>query len=360
MIVYHGTTLRRAQRIALEGFLPRRPSRRVWFAEGRGYAQGRAQTQARRGHDRPIVLTCDIDLELFRKRLGSNRVFYRNRVMAIDGPVPVTVLRTRLPLVKPPTAKKLANWLNMMLALPPRLGVQPSHDGIRRLLRWAERRLATGRRPGIIQKELLIRAQKLLPEFFRGVKMDLKRPPACLPGFGPERLRERRRPDPREALALTRLESDDPKQRIRGLETLAEIEDPDLFEWCVMCLEDDDLQVRLAALRTILHCRQVDCELLVPLARSDDKRIRAAAIAALAAHAGDQAEQWHERGLKDPEPCVRLATARLLKSLDPRRHRRLFELARHDSHPEVEKLAKALTSRRSRRRLLKTPAPIRR
>jgi hypothetical protein len=326
VIVYHGTTLRRAQRIALEGFQPSRPSRRVWFAEGRGYARGRADTQARRGHDRPIVLTCDIDLELFRKRLGSRRVFHRNRVIAIHGRVPVTVL-------------------------PPHLGVQPGHDGIQQLVRWAERRLAAGRRPGIIQKELLIRAQQLLPEFFRGVKIFRKRPLAHLPGFAPDRLAERGRPDPREALALTRLESDDPKQRIRGLETLAEIQDPDLFEWCAMFLEDAELQVRLAALRTMLRCRQVDCELLAPLAQSDDRRIRAAAIAALAAQAGDQAEQWCERGLKDPEPCVRLAAARLLKSLDPRRHRRLFELARHDSHPEIEKLAKTLASRKARRRL---------
>ena len=39
MIVYHGTTARRARRICQEGFLPKKPSRRVWFAEGRTYAQ---------------------------------------------------------------------------------------------------------------------------------------------------------------------------------------------------------------------------------------------------------------------------------------------------------------------------------
>ena len=62
MIVYHGTTRRRAMRIGKEGFLPKKPSRRVWFAQGRGYALGRAKTQARRAHGRPAVLKCEIDL----------------------------------------------------------------------------------------------------------------------------------------------------------------------------------------------------------------------------------------------------------------------------------------------------------
>lgn len=44
MIVYHGTTSRRAQRICAEGFLPKKPSRCVWFAENRRYALGRAKT----------------------------------------------------------------------------------------------------------------------------------------------------------------------------------------------------------------------------------------------------------------------------------------------------------------------------
>ena len=82
MIVYHGTTKRRAERICERGFLPRKPSRKVWFAESRKYAEGRAKTQARRAHDRPAVLTCEVDVNSFRRRLGPRRVMHRGRVTA--------------------------------------------------------------------------------------------------------------------------------------------------------------------------------------------------------------------------------------------------------------------------------------
>lgn len=92
MIAYHGTTDQRARRIAKEGFLPRKPSRRVWFAESRRYALGRAKTQARRASDRPVVLTCDLNLAQLRERLGARRIFHKNHIIAISAKVPVTVL----------------------------------------------------------------------------------------------------------------------------------------------------------------------------------------------------------------------------------------------------------------------------
>jgi len=79
MIVYHGTTNRRARRICVEGFLPRKPSGRVWFAESRAYALGRAKTQARRSRDRPVVLACDIDIHRMRNRYGAKRILHRKQ-----------------------------------------------------------------------------------------------------------------------------------------------------------------------------------------------------------------------------------------------------------------------------------------
>ena len=344
VIVYHGTTLRRAQRIALEGLLPRKPSRRVWFAESRGYAENRARTQARRAHDRPVVLACEISVPFFRKELGGRRVHHRNRVIAIEGPVPATAVLTRVPLGKPPTPKKLANWVNMMLGLPQRLGVAGNHPGIRRLAQWAERRLQTRPEGRIKQKDLLARARKLLPEFFRGARVDLSRPGAHRPAWAPEGIPKYGPADARETVALAMLEDADAVQRMRGLEILAQIRDPDLFEWCAMFLEDQDIEVRVAALRTMLRCEQLDTEMLVPLVEGENKRVRAAAIAALATRGGAQADRWYERGLKDPEPCVRLETARALRFLDPKGHRRLFEIARRDPNPQIVKLAKKLTA----------------
>jgi HEAT repeat protein len=116
-----------------------------------------------------------------------------------------------------------------------------------------------------------------------------------------------------------------------------------LFDWCLMFMDDEAVPVRLAALRGIRECPEADVSVVEPMAESGDKRVRAAAIAALAVHAGRDAPRWFERGLKDPEACVRRETAGALRGLDPARHRRLFELALCDPNPDVARVARKLT-----------------
>ena len=132
---------------------------------------------------------------------------------------------------------------------------------------------------------------------------------------------------------------------------LAEIPDPDLFEWCVMYLDDESSDVRVAALHAMLRCDHGDSEVIVPLAASEDKRVRAAAIAALAKHSGDDAPYWLSRGLKDPCSCVRVAAAGLLSELDPAKHRDVFELALYDHNREITRRAQKLTSGKGYARL---------
>ena len=344
MIVYHGTSRRRAMRICEVGFLPRKPSRRVWFAEDHGYALGRARTQARRAHDRPVVLTCEVDIQHIRRRLGGKRVFHKNRVIAIDGTIPVTVLRSHPAVDSPTTPKELAGWLNRLLGLKPHKGVPRTHPGVERLSRWVSQRLQHKPRRPARPGELLHLAQHWLPEYFDGVEVDLDRLKvypkveqihvAAEPELAPV--------DPREIEALECLESDKPARRVRGLKLLVRLEDPDLFEWCAMHLDDEPVEVRVAALRAMLHCRPDDPDLIVPLTECEDKRIRAAAIAALAKHGGAAATGWYERGLKDPEPCVRVETSHVLKYLDPKENRKIFELARHDPNPQIAEEARKL------------------
>jgi HEAT repeat protein len=85
-----------------------------------------------------------------------------------------------------------------------------------------------------------------------------------------------------------------------------------------------------------------------PSVASQDRRVRAAAIAALAKHAGADAPRWIERGLGDPEPCVRTEAVRFLGRLDPRHHRAVFELARHDPNPDIAARARKLLLRKRR------------
>ena len=94
-----------------------------------------------------------------------------------------------------------------------------------------------------------------------------------------------------------------------------------------------------------------DPALLEPLVASCDKRIRAAAIAALTRHAGPDAPRWFARGLKDPDPCVRVETARRLADLDPAAHRKVFDLALHDPDPDVVRRARKLAAGKGFRRV---------
>ena len=347
MIVFHGTTDRAARQIVQEGFLPRKPSKRVWFAAGRGYAHGRARAKARRAHARPVVLTCEINLGELRAKYGSKRVRIRNGIIAIDAPVPAGVLRSAgEPFGTPSTPAELAEWLNRVLGLKPHKGVGARHPGVVRLARWVANRIQDRPRRGIKRTELLAVARQWLPEFFEGVRID----PEDLHVYrqvdlGPEPQPEPEPPaDPREAEALELLDSGAPKRRARGLEILAELGDCDLFEWCAMYLDDDSPAVRLAALHAMARCEDIDADLVEPLARSPDNRLRGAAIAVLAARGGAKAPSWFERGLKDPSPCVRLETAKVLAGLDPERHRAVFQLALYDPNPKVAEIAEKLVA----------------
>ncbi len=346
MIVFHGTTARRARRICEEGFLPRKPSRRVWFAESRAYALGRAKTQARRSHDRAVVLTCDIDVPRFRARYGGKRVLQRNRVIAIDGAVPVAVLRSRPQAGVPTTPEEIARWVNSLLGVKPHRGVGRRHPGVARLSEWVNKRLQTATRKGVSPRELFYMARRWLPEAFEGYEID------------PESLRVFRQagdvhvrvdegalaPDPREAEALECLESPKARGRVRGLELLAKTRDPDLFDWCAMFAGDAAPTVQLAALRLMSRCDDGSPEAIEPLATSRSKRVRAAALAALAHLGGAGAVAWFTRGLKDPCPCVRVAVARQLEHLDATEHRAVFELALYDPNPDVARTARKLAA----------------
>jgi len=346
MIVFHGTTAKRARKICLDGFLPKKPSKRVWFAESRAYAERRGRTQARRSRDRSVVLTCNLDLNQPRHVLGSKRVLHQHRVIAINGTVPVSVLRSWPAKMDVATSPDdLAAWINRILRIKPHKGVSPKHEGVQRLSRWVVNRLRQQPRSPVKPTEILDIARRWLPEFLSDVVID------------PETLHAHSRTetisvevDHLESIAdehaheaLRLLEHEKAKQRIRGLRILIELEDADLFEWCAMLLDDESVEVQVAALKAIAHCEDADPDTIAPFAEHEDKCIRAAAIAALARHAGEDALQWFRRGLTDPLPNVRLETVSLLSLLDPTEHKELFELALYDPHPNVQQRAERLT-----------------
>lgn len=346
MIVYHGTTIQRARRICREGLLPKPPSGRVWFAEDRRYAYHRAGAWARRTRDLPIVLTADVDVAALRNELGRGRVMHRNAIIAIAGAVPVSMLRWDPEINLSATPAEVAEWLNEILGArrPRRIGRH--HPGVARLARWIDHQVGSGHRSEVRWSEIHEMAVKWLPEHFIGMQVDMRRVrDAPLVGTVHVEI-DRRRPrqDPRADEAIALLKATGVKARVRGLRLLAEIQDPHLFDWCTLFLGDESVTVQLAALEAMLSCEDLHPDVLEPLASSDNKRIRGAALAALTVHGGTHGPRWLARGLKDPCPCVRIAVARHLSRLDPATHEALFELALTDPNPDVVRFARKLAA----------------
>ena len=355
MKVYHGTNRQNARSIIRSGFRPI-----AWFTRSMGYAQRRAGHKAR-SHNDAVVLTCDLNLG--RLKDAGHRVWGKGGIYAVNKVLPASTVKGFIEVPfggtkEKPTAllggsrkviieslsKHLSAWANELLGLKHYKGVKPSHAGVNEIARWIFERY-DGDFDSVPETDLLHKACQWLPEFFEGVEIDWDRRSIY------RRIRDvRLKPeppepvDPREIEALDCLSAETPKRVIRGLKLLAEIGNEDLFDWCMMCISDESTDVVVAALQTTLDCETAYPDIIEPLADSSDKRIRAAAIAALAKHSDEGAPFWFERGLKDRETCVRLETAMLLSELDPREHQGLFELARYDPNPAVRNLGLKFTA----------------
>ena len=371
MIVYHGTTRRNANQIRVRGFLPRKPSRRVWFTQHRGYAKQRANCQARRAQDHPVVLKCDVNVDSLRKQHGGSRVISQNHVIAIRGKVPASAIceepgnLTHLPLEfthlplecnVPNSPGTLARWLNEVLSLKPHKGVSRNDPAVQRLLTWISNRFHANPRGTINRQELLAVARQWLPDFFEGVEVDFQHL-RTLPAHGSmtaasandEDVEEEpppRDPHDDEEEILDCLLSEKPQRRIRGLQLLTRRRDPDLFEWAMMLLGDAELSVQVASLQAMRQSPDVVPALIEDLAEDDDRRVRAAAIEVLAVCEGEGADddrKWLWAGMTDPDSHVRMTVVKHLQELEPEQYRDIFDAALHDPNPEIARLAGRLT-----------------
>ena len=103
--------------------------------------------------------------------------------------------------------------------------------------------------------------------------------------------------------------------------------------------------MRRKALELIGRSEDGDPCLLLPFAQCSHKGYARRRWPAWRAWAAPRPVEWCARGLRDADDAVRLAVARELPRYDPRRHRRLFELALYDPHPQIAERARKLTAR---------------
>ena len=348
MEFYHGTTLSSARGIIENGFRPRGGA--IWFTTNWAYAKNRAGHKARRKHDRPIVIQTELDVDELRRDLGPGKIHFRGGVVAVHERLAVQLLQSNLfELLACPAA--LSQWVNRQLGLYPHNGVSRNHWGIVRLAHWMNNRMTSGTGKRIDRQEFFTKGKQWLPGFFDKIPFS----PEVLPiqhlqndtielqvryTGTQEELSQSKEVDAHYAKAIADVSDLNPKKRIRGLQSLEKIGITDLFEWCLLHLEDESVDVIYNALRIMSRCDDGYVAPILPYAESKDKRIRAGALAALAKHASDDSERWFERGLKDPAACVRMEVARLLPMLDRIAHPTLFDIARHDPNPAVKRIAK--------------------
>ena len=186
------------------------------------------------------------------------------------------------------SAEEIADWLNQLLGLERSNGIHSGHPGVERLWRWHRNRITMEPHRKTEPEELLPKAQQWLSEFFDGVEVDPRKLKGstvrseAVAGEVSCELNSSESLDP----VMDWLESANAKHRVRGLKRLAELGVPDLFDWCLMFLEDESTDVQVAALQAMLECDEIDRAVLAPLSDSEDVRIRAAALAVLARHEG--------------------------------------------------------------------------
>ena len=74
----------------------------------------------------------------------------------------------------PETAEEIARWVNAVLGVKAHKGVSARDEGVLRLARWIDNRLATRPNARLGEKELLARAAQWIPDCFAGVEIDFE------------------------------------------------------------------------------------------------------------------------------------------------------------------------------------------
>ena len=348
MEFYHGTTLGSARGIIENGFRPRGGA--VWFTNHWDYAKNRADHKARRKHDRPVVFQTELKPKELRTRLGPGKIHVRGGIVAINEYLSVQLLHSNFfELLAYPAA--LAQWVNCQLGRYAHNGVSQNHWGIVRLAHWMDNRMRSGTGRRIDWQEFFMKGKQWLPGFFDEMLSNpeilpiqhLQNDTIAVHVLYPATSEESHQPAKADAhymKAIVDISDQNPKRRIRGLRGLEKVGTEELFDWCVLHLEDTSVDVVCNALRIMQRCDDGYVAPLLPYARSKDRRVRAGALAALAKHDSDDPERWFERGLKDPAACVRMEVARLLPLLDRIEYQNLYDIARHDPNPAVKQSAK--------------------
>jgi hypothetical protein len=325
--------------------------------------------------ERPIILTCNIDVSAMMHHAGNGNVFHSRGILSVRGHVsanilcddPTDVQRAAKFLELPDQPAALARWINRLLELPPHRGVRRRDPGVLRLAKWIQEQIARNPSRQISEFEVAEVASHWLPEFFRGVAVDPARMRSLrfrgsatgdlttlIPSARDDVSTTLHENSAVESEALLCLASDKPRRRIRGLRLLSSIASPgDLVDWCLMLLDDEDVEVAVAALQNLAcHCEQVDRSLVEELTSDQDRRLRAAALEVLAVHDPQETGRWLWQGLSDPEAHVRMRLVRHLDRLDPALHPDVFHTALTDPNPEIARLAR----RRSEGRGIHMPA----
>jgi len=197
IILWHGTSKSRAEIIAKTGFY-----RDSYFARLVGISWKYASVKQRQD-DPGVLMLCAIDLSLYA---GHDYRIQKELIYNFEPPVPTeavvgifgidrfsrtelsnkaNLFKTRIKKYKigarPPEiaiarncgSEAIVYWINMYLSSRIDGRVEITHPGIRQIRTWVERNYDNGRVSPISEKEMLIQAQRYIPEFFGKISIAL-------------------------------------------------------------------------------------------------------------------------------------------------------------------------------------------
>jgi hypothetical protein len=192
VVLWHGTSKSRAESILREGFRAkkaekkRREKGRIYFARRRKMAYGYARSRARSDGDRPAIIMCAIDLNVYSnyELQGSDVYVFEHEcigsevVRKVDGLTKQRLKKlekrelgtrgnasaefTNVALTFSSGSAGIAYWINNYLMLDDQSKLRQDHSAVGKIKQWLDAQADAGRFGEVSDEEMLLQMQKHL------------------------------------------------------------------------------------------------------------------------------------------------------------------------------------------------------
>jgi hypothetical protein len=184
VILWHGTSRSRAESIRAEGFVAKKGIKgRMFFTRQPAVAYGYAEQRAIRERDKPAVITCSIDINVYDDFICptggvfafAHKCIPSEVIRRIESPPkqPRQKLKkqksaeaedTNVALAFNSSRAGIAYWLNSYLKLGDRDGIREHDEIVENIKQWLDEQMDAGRFGEVPTNEIVEQVQKHLPQ----------------------------------------------------------------------------------------------------------------------------------------------------------------------------------------------------